>query len=161
VRITTGEEKMMHTRRQFILLIASLAFTASIVACSVPPTLNTSTTVPQIKILSPANGATVDGPKVTFDVEVAGWRFVDANQPAKDGEGHLHFFINIPASAVQAGSAIPLDQKATFVHAGKAPYAQRKLELSPGEHTVTVVMGNSLHQALANPAPASVTFTVK
>ena len=151
---------MMHTRRQFILLMTGLAFTASVVAFNAPPASNT-TTAPQIKILSPANGATIDGSKVAIDVEVAGWKFVDANQPAKDGEGHLHFFVDVPAGAVQAGSAIPLDQKASFVHAGKAPYTQREIELGPGQHTITVVMGNSLHQALAVPVPASVTFTVK
>lgn len=151
----------MHTRRQFVLMMAGFASTALAAACSAPASSNASTSAPQIKILSPANGATVAGPKVAFDVEVPNWTFVDANQPAKDGEGHLHFFVDVPAGTVQAGSAIPLDQKATFVHAGKAPYTKREIELSPGEHTVTVVMGNSLHQALANPAPASVTFTVK
>ncbi len=150
----------MNTRRQFILLAAGLGGMALAAACRSQSPSQPSTPA-QIKILSPANGATLDDPKVAFDVEVAGWRFVDANQPAKDGEGHLHFFIDVPASAVPAGAAIPLDQKTAFVHAGKAPYAQREIELGPGRHTVTVVMGNSLHQALANPAPASVTFTVK
>jgi len=51
--------------------------------------------------------------------------------------------------------------KLLMADAGKSPYTQREIELSRGEHTVVVVMGNSLHQALAVPAPASVTFTVK
>jgi hypothetical protein len=77
--------------------------------------------------LSPVEGATVQGPKVKLDVEVAN----------------------------------SLDQKTTYVHAGKAPHGLREIKFAPGQHTITVVMDNSVHQALAMHEPVSMTFTVK
>jgi len=138
-----------------------LTLALSLSACQTSPPAPKTQAAPVIKILSPTAGATVTGPKVKVDVEVSAWALVDANQAIKDGEGHLHFFVDTPANAVKTGDGIPLDQKATFIHAGKAPYTTRELELTPGEHTVTVVMGNSAHQVLAAPAPVSVTFKVQ
>lgn len=146
----------MNTR---IVLLGGL-LTVILAACARPAAPSTNAP-PAIRVISPAEGATLEGPKVTLDVEVANWKFVDANQLPKDGEGHLHFFVDAPAASVKSGDVIPLDQKTTYVHAGKAPYGSREIELAPGQHTITVVMGNSAHQALASPAPVSVTFTVK
>lgn len=141
-----------------ILWTAALTLALTLSACQPAPKTQSR---PTMKIIAPAAGALVAGPKVKVDIEVAAWTLVDANQAIKDGEGHLHFFVDTPANAIKVGEGIPLDQKATFVHAGKAPYTTRELELTPGEHTITVVMGNSAHQVLAAPAPVSVTFKVQ
>ena len=79
----------------------------------------------------------------------------------KDGEGHIHFFIDVPASSVAVGQVIPTDQPTKYIHAGKTPYTNREVDLTPGQHTITVVAANAAHQALAVPAPVSVSFTVK
>ncbi len=102
----------------------------------------------------------VQGRQVKIEVQVANWKLVDAGSPVATGEGHLHFFVDQPASAVPAGQAIPAGT-AAYVHAGKAPYTSRELELTPGQHTITVVMGDSSHVALAQPTPQIVTFTVQ
>jgi hypothetical protein len=115
-----------------------------------------------IKITSPADGATVKGPKVKVEVEVANWKLVPSGATPADGEGHLHFFVDAPAAAVPAGQAIPLaEANPAYVHAGKEPLTNRELQLSPGKHTITVVMGNSAHVALASPAPQSITINVE
>ncbi len=115
-----------------------------------------------IKIVSPADGATVKGPKVKVEVAVENWTLMPAGSPAADATGHLHFFIDTPASAVPVGQAIPpTDANAAYIHAGKEPLSSRELELSPGKHTITVVMGNTGHIALDNPAPQSITITVE
>ena len=117
---------------------------------------------PSITITSPADGATVKGPKVKVDVEVANWQLAPAGSPAADNSGHLHFFVDAPASAVPIGQAIPpTDANPAYIHAGKDPLTSRELTLSPGKHTITVVMGNTGHVALDTPAPKSITITVE
>jgi Domain of unknown function (DUF4399) len=124
-------------------------------ACNISPP-------PSIRIVSPADGATVKGPKVKVEVSVQNWTLMPAGSPAADATGHLHFFIDTPASAVPVGQAIPpTDANAAYIHAGKDPLTSRELELSPGKHTITVVMGNTGHVALDNPIPKSITITVE
>jgi hypothetical protein len=115
-----------------------------------------------MKIVAPADGAIVKGPKVKVEVAVENWTLMPAGSSAADASGHLHFFIDAPAAAVPAGQAIPpTEANAAYIHAGKDPLSSRELELSPGKHTITVVMGNSGHVALESPAPQSITITVE
>lgn len=116
---------------------------------------------PKLAFVSPKAGATVAGPKVLVKVTVTGWKLVAAGSPLADGEGHLHFFIDVPASSVKVGELIPLDQPTKYVHAGKEPFDSRELELAPGKHTITAVMANSAHLRAGGVPAASVTFTVK
>jgi uncharacterized protein DUF4399 len=117
---------------------------------------------PALKIMSPADGATVKGPKVNVEVAVTNWKLAPAGTTVADGEGHLHFFIDAPASAVPAGQTIPqTDANPAYIHAGKEPLTSRELTLSPGKHTITVVMGNATHVALNTPAPQSITVNVE
>ncbi|MBP7601347.1 MAG: DUF4399 domain-containing protein, partial [Thermoflexales bacterium] len=77
------------------------------------------------------------------------------------GEGHVHFFVDTPASTVPVGKVVPLDQANVYVHAGKEPFTSRELELSPGRHTITVVMADAAHIVVGQPQPASVTIDVE
>jgi Domain of unknown function (DUF4399) len=147
----------MMTRYTRTPLLASilLGLALSLAACNISPPAT-------IRITSPADGATVKGPKVTVEVAVENWTLMPAGSPAADATGHLHFFIDTPASVVPAGQAIPpTDTNPAYIHAGKAPLTSREIELSPGQHTITVVMGNTGHVALDNPAPKSITITVE
>lgn len=113
-----------------------------------------------LKILAPKKHTNVVGPKVLVQVGVKELALVLAGSPLKDGEGHLHFFIDVPATHVRVGALIPLDSTTRYVHAGKPPFDQREIELAPGKHTITVVAANSAHLRLAEPKPVSVTFMV-
>ena len=73
----------------------------------------------------------------------------------------MHFFIDAPASSVPVGQAVPLDQPGSYVHAGKAPFTSREIELAPGKHTITVVMADAAHVVVAEPEPVSVTVLVE
>jgi Domain of unknown function (DUF4399) len=147
------------SRRRFIRLATvggGVVASGLLAACSNTPT----STEPEITIAYPHQGAHVEGTKASIQVAVKNWRLVNANQDVHDGEGHIHFFIDTPADSVPVGTVIPTDKPAQYVHVGKPPLATRTLELTPGVHTVTVVMGNSHHEALDKPAPVSVTFAV-
>ena len=147
----------MRTRHAKPLFLAVIVFCLTLVlaACGSGP-------APAITITSPADGATVKGPKVKIDVAVTDWQLAPAGSPAAEGSGHLHFFIDTPSSAVPIGQAIPpTDANPAYIHAGKDPLTSRELTLSPGKHTITVVMGNTGHVALDTPAPKSITITVE
>ena len=115
----------------------------------------------KISIVSPKSGAHVSGPKVNVVVKVTGFKLVAAGLPVANGEGHLHFFIDVPASSVKVGEMIPLDQPTKYMHAGKEPFDSRELDLAPGRHTITAVMANSAHLRAAGVPAARVTFTVR
>ncbi len=114
---------------------------------------------PHVKISSPKKGAKVASP-VTVIAAVEEFKLVAAGTPVAEGEGHLHFFIDVPASNVKPGAAIPLDTTTRYLHLGKEPFDRRDLTLAPGKHTITVVAANSGHQRLKDVKPHSVTFTV-
>ena len=142
-------------------IVAAIAIALTACQSAIPSTVAQPAAAPVMKIMAPIAGTTLAGPKVKVEIEVNNWTLTAANQTPKDGEGHLHFFVDVPADAVKVGEGIPLDQTAKFIHAGKAPYTTREIELSPGPHTLTVVMGDSVHRVLDTPAPVSIMFTVQ
>ncbi len=144
----------MKTRAKTLGILATLAMTVA--ACAQNPGAGST-----MSIVSPAAGAKVKGPKVTIMVDVTGFKLVPANQAPVAGEGHVHFFVDTPASTVPVGKVVPLDQANVYVHAGKEPFTSRELELSPGRHTITVVMADAAHIVVGQPQPASVTIDVE
>jgi hypothetical protein len=150
----------MNPRRFSYCVLLTLVL-ALLAACGGSTTSSPSGTAPAMRVVSPAAGATVKGPKVKVEVAVDGFKLVPANQAPVANEGHLHFFIDVPASSVAVGQVIPLDQPQTYVHAGKEPFTSRELELAPGKHTITVVAANAAHVVVDQPAPVSVEVTVE
>jgi hypothetical protein len=142
--------------RWFVLASIALMLTLALAGCGSP------SATPTIRIVAPADGATVKGPKVTFDVAVTDWKLVPAGGAINDGEGHLHFFVDQPAASVAVGQPVPATAaNPAYIHAGKDPLTSRELNLTPGMHTVTVVMGNAAHAALSSPAPQTITINVE
>lgn len=144
----------MNARNKSRLLIAALVLVLA--ACAQTPGAGST-----MSIVSPAAGAKVKGPKVTVMVDVKSFKLVPANQSPVAGEGHIHFFVDTPASTVPVGKVVPLDQANVYVHAGKEPFTSRELELTPGRHTITVVMADAAHIVVSQPQPASVTIDVE
>ena len=144
----------MNTRNRTLGMVAAMAL--ALAACAQVPGAGST-----MSIVSPAAGAKVKGPKVTVMVDVKGFRLVPANQAPVAGEGHVHFFVDTPASTVPVGKVVPLDQASVYVHAGKEPFTSRELELTPGRHTITVVMADAAHIVVSQPQPASVTIDVE
>lgn len=106
-----------------------------------------------VEITAPQAGDTVSSP-VTLEVSASGVEI----SPAADavvGAGHFHAFVD--QEPVAEGETIPQDTDGVFHFATESV----DLELEPGEHTVTVVLGDNTHTRLAGAAPAVVTFTVE
>lgn len=144
--------------------LAVAAVIATVSAASAWPAEGAAAAAPNLRatlrVVSPKRNARVAGPTVLVQVRVKGLELVAAGTPLKEGEGHLHFFIDVPASNVKVNGMIPLDSAARYVHAGKPPFDEREIELAPGRHTITVVAANSAHMRIAQPAPVSVRFIV-
>lgn len=99
--------------------------------------------VPVAVIVSPADGATLDGPDVQIDLGVENIALAAAgmNEP---GTGHLHLFINHDLTPV--GEVIPAGDG--IVHLGK-PQSGYFLEgVEPGEYTIIAVLGDWAHVRL-------------
>ena len=149
--------RLVLPRREFIRM-AGIAFgvatAGSLVACA------PASREPEMRIVYPEQGARVSSAQVSVQVEVRNFRLVRPGAP-KPGEGHLHLFIDVPASAIADGQIIPLDQTDKYVHMGAPPFTTRTLTLSPGVHTITAVMADGTHAKLPIPRPVSVTFFVQ
>ena len=157
VNLIKREKRMFyHATRLPLLAFLMFALVFGLVGCT------GAAVQPTLKILGPADGATVTGPKVKVEAAVTGWKLVPAGATVADGEGHLHFFIDVPATAVAVGQPIPATAaNPAFIHGGAEPLTSRELTLGTGTHTITVVMGNSSHLALSSPAPQTITIHVQ
>lgn len=94
------------------------------------------------EITSPAAGASVEGPSVTLQVEVANLLLQTPGGGNQPNQGHLHLYLD-------GGSDYDVVYEAT--HA---------LALAPGEHTLRVELRNNDHSPLSPPVAQEVSFTV-
>lgn len=106
-----------------------------------------------VEITAPQAADTVSSP-VTLEVSASGAQISPAGD-AVEGAAHFHAFVD--QEPVAEGEVVPQDTDGVFHFAT----ATVDLELEPGEHTVTVVLGDNTHVRLADAAPAVVTFTVE
>ena len=95
-----------------------------------------------------ANGVVVEMTAENVDVEPAG---TDA-----EGTGHFHIIVN--DGPVEEGEVIPLDEADTYVHYGDAG-DRDVLDLPPGDHELTLQLGDGEHRAL--PLTDTVEVTVE
>ncbi|HVL80916.1 MAG TPA: DUF4399 domain-containing protein [Actinomycetota bacterium] len=112
---------------------------------------------PSVRITAPRDGATVRGPQVEVRVQVQNFRTVDGGTEVRPGEGHAHILVN--QQAPRPGEPVP--QGEGYVHLGSAPYDRRTIDLPPGRHTLTAVLGDSAHRVLDPVAAHTVTVTVQ
>jgi hypothetical protein len=111
---------------------------------------------PAVHITAPANGATVTNP-VTVTVQSSG----AVIKPATDNDpnaAHYHYFVDRnPASVLQQGQPIPTGQP-DIIHTDSPN--QQLPNLSPGQHTVWVVLAHTDHTPYNPNVQDQVTFTV-
>jgi hypothetical protein len=108
-------------------------------------------------IISPADGATVQGP-VVVRFGLKGMGIAPAGIKL-DNTGHHHLFVDTDLPA-DLGAPIPAVE-GKVLHFGKGQ-TEVELTLAPGKHTLQLLVGDYLHIPL-DPAVASkkVTITVK
>lgn len=109
-----------------------------------------------IRITSPANGSTVNGP-VSVTVEIGNVTV----RPAAEGDPnafHYHLFVDVdPAAVVQPGQPIPLGQ-ANIIHTADRTVSIPNL--APGNHTLVAVLTRTDHVPLSPAVQERITFTV-
>lgn len=126
--------RMRRVAMGLVLLAAAGAVVLHVAAATMPegPKAPAGTTA---RIVSPAQGAILQGPDVTFTVTSSGIKVPD--------QGHYHLLVDDAAAKYMLGQPIPTDEK--NVHFKLPPKAA--LKLSPGGHVVVLVVANPAHVA--------------
>lgn len=99
--------------------------------------------------------ATVEGNTAVLTMEVSGIEIVPADGDTSGQTGHFHVFVNTPP--VQEG--IVIAQDTGVIHSAANPI--QVPNLPPGEHTLTVVLGDGNHARILPGLEAEVTVTVE
>lgn len=100
------------------------------------------------------NGQEVTSP-VTIKMGVVGME-VEPVGPINDNKGHHHIIID--GGFIPEGEMVPANK--TNIHFGKGQ-TEHTLELSPGEHTLTLQFANGVHQSYGKPWSKTITVNVK
>lgn len=124
---------------ELCLQVADGAHTALDVTEEISVTVDGS--LPYVTLGVPA-GATVSSP-VALTMEAHGVEIEPAGE-VRDGAGHFHVLVDV--GCVGPGETIPKDDE--HVHFGDGSTSSQ-LELSPGEHTLCLQVGDGAHEALA------------
>ena len=94
----------------------------------------------RIFIVEPADGATVTSPvKVVFGAE--GVKITPSGLTLP-GAGHHHLFVNVLFDDSYKGWAIPMDNRHKHYSGGQT---ETELYLTPGTHTLQLVLGDGDH----------------
>ena len=113
--------------------------------------------IPENAAVSFANledGQTVSSPlKIEFAVE---YMTVEPAGALNEGMGHHHIIID--GAYIERGSSVPADE--TNIHYG-AGQTETELELSAGEHTLTMQFADGLHQSYGEQLSATITVVVE
>ena len=112
---------------------------------------------PSVRIVQPADGATVEGGSVLVTLEVSGLTIAPAGT-MDPGTGHHHLVVD--AGLPAAGSPIPTTPGVS-IHMGQAQTEMELTGLEPGEHTVIAVVGDGVHIPLNPLVVDTVRFVVE
>jgi len=131
-------------------------------ATSAPAAANPAAPKPaeaNIKIVSPAQDVVLSGSSIKISINYSGPTLVPGAEARKLDDYHLHYFLDEDATAyLGGGKSIPAGNP-HIVHS-----AAREVtfdNLTPGRHTVAVVMSGNNHVAVAPALTDTVSFTVQ
>lgn len=152
----------MLRRFMAVAALAALGFTA---CASEEPALEGTPpaggTEPAVSISSPADGSTMDAGDVAVTVAVENLEIVDKlSQPAVDGEGHVHFYIDVEEADLPTTpdvAAVTPDDS-TYHAAATTSYTWEDVEA--GEHTLCAQLVENNHFPLEPAVTDCVTVTV-
>lgn len=108
-----------------------------------------------IAIVSPASGEELVGRDVAVSWEAPGLTIVAAAKAKQPTDLHAHFIVDGAYDVVEGA---PLPQQCGILHTAANPVTL--VNLSPGEHTVQMVIADPGHVPVAELDRPSVTFTV-
>ncbi|HEY8200471.1 MAG TPA: DUF4399 domain-containing protein [Actinomycetota bacterium] len=118
------------------------------------PAASPSAAAATVAVSSPADNAEIGGNVVALAVEAKGIEVKAADGDRSGKTGHYHVFVD--KDPVAPGQVIPME--AGVIHSATSPILVPGL--SVGEHTLTVVMGNGVHERIAG-EPQTVKVKVK
>lgn len=142
---------------QTFLVSCCVALSALLGACSRPPAA--AAALPEkegVYFITPRDGDTVTSPvAVRFGLKGKG---VAPAGVAQANTGHHHILIDV-ADLPPMTAAVPSDER--HVHFGGGQ-TETSLKLTPGKHTLQLVLGDHLHVPLGQPwVSEKITVTVK
>jgi hypothetical protein len=111
----------------------------------------------RVRIVEPANGATVTGPKVRVVLEARGVPLAPASEQRR-GTAHHHLFLDVDLTP--PGDTIPAG-KAGIIHLGRAQTEFTFDSVAPGPHRIIAELADPWHVPLKPLAVDTVRFTVK
>jgi hypothetical protein len=113
--------------------------------------------VAAVRILSPADGAVLEGSEVRVVLEAVGAR-VAAVAESLPGTVHHHLFVNQDVTPV--GEVIPMNQPG-IIHMGDGSSEYTLVDLAPGEYRIIAVLADLAHVPLNPPAVDTIFVTVR
>ena len=128
---------------------------------STPTATKTPTPTPSpvisLTIVSPKDGATVDGGDVTVTIEVANFNVTDkSGQSNVAGEGHVHYFLDVEAPTAPGVPAVV--DRGTWAYTATTTYTFTRVV--DGPHTISVELINNDHTPLVPPVVDKISFTI-
>ena len=128
---------MLRTKsgRLCLILTLSLALAPSLVSAKGTKSAKDA----RVYFIAPADGETVSGPFICR----FGLRNMGVTHAGDDfaGSGHHHLLVDVDET-MEAGQPIPRDKKHIHYAAGET---EARIELSPGKHTLQLVLGDTKH----------------
>jgi hypothetical protein len=111
--------------------------------------------MPGVIITSPTNGAVLPAGNITVSVRAENFRLVPSyGQAAVQGEGHLHYYMDMPVPVPSGMTAPP----GHFVPIVATSYTFR--DVPPGTHNFSVELANNDHAPFPKPIFSTVTVAV-
>jgi len=111
----------------------------------------------KVYFISPSDGAVVQGP-VTVRFGLKGMGIAPAGIKF-DNTGHHHLLVDTEFSELKLDAPLPATDK--ILHFGKGQ-TETSLTLSPGKHTLEIVLADYLHNSFDPPLHSKkITITVK
>jgi hypothetical protein len=110
-----------------------------------------------VRIVSPAQGATVDGQAVEIILESENTEIAPVDQ-GRMGTAHHHLFVN--TDVTPAGEVIPMGRDG-IIHMGDGSTSFTLRDLAPGEYRIIAVLADLLHIPLDPPAVDTLFITVR
>jgi len=111
-------------------------------------------------ITTPDDGATLDAGDIEVALDVGDFEVVDKLGDAPvDGEGHVHYYINVETIPTAPGKPAITDDETTYHAEATTSFTWQGVR--PGEHTFGVQLVNNDHTPLEPPVTDKIAVTVE
>jgi hypothetical protein len=114
----------------------------------------------KVFFIAPADGARIEGAlvdgRIALPVKMGAKAIaIKPAGPVEAGSGHHHVLID--AASIASGAIVPKDER--HLHFGKGE-TETTLQLTPGEHTLTMQLADGIHRSYGEALAATIKVTV-